>query len=791
MANPAPAPSNSAPAAPGPSNRGRPAGNQPRQRFFYNPYANRKICRDYHDKPYLFYTTTPGPGGATGDPFKCIVNTDKLTAGLPNGWKLYFHDDDPVVLKPEILTRQIKYFRDYLRSCPSRTNYKHVHKTASFEVDLDDLEMEYWRSFAEDLKARPEHTIACLALAMHLELNQSSAVRTARRPLLLLTPRISNLELPICGIKDLVMDKCGSLVRVRGTVIIQASEPSIEWIWRAFKCGACATKQVVLQRDGKSILPNSCKGCNQRGKDYSVDIESHYNVPAESQTLWLQEHRTVAAVNHKMTDVPPLMELLVKGDLVNKIPPGTDVMCTGILKSRIEGDTDRRYYLYLEVIASETNEEADERNFDYSERDYLVVQRMKSEADPFRLLVQSICPKILGQEMIKASLILGLFSVSPKDFIGRRREAHVLLIGDPGLGKSELLEACSVISPRGVFVSSNSCTNTGLTATMSNDYAKKSTIEAGALVMSDQGVCCIDELDKITTSMNVLLEAMEDQVVNVAKAGVINQLGAKSSVLAAANPIGRHYNKTKTIEDNLKIGMPVMSRFDLVLVLIDQKNNSLVDGRFLERKSEGSLVKVEAGDLQARLKLNSNERLDVLTPSCFQKYLSYVNRKYIPVLSQEAKLVVKEYYLKLRNQPFYSDIIPVTNRCVLSLVRLTQARAKIDCSRVATKAHAQDVIQLMDFGMRDVRNITEEDIAIQQRVQNKEPKYSKAKQMNNLTRVMQIRAKNARLTIFTKADMKELALKAGVRNVNEIIELLNVNGVLLRKDSETFQFVNY
>lgn len=500
-----PGPSGAVNRTPGPPRQGNPQGNK--RKYFYSPFGNRQKS-EYYDKPYLLYITAPP---SSQDPFQCLVNKDKLTEKLPNGWKLYFHDDDVVVLKPDIIANQVARFGNYLKACGSRINYQEVKRTRAFEVDIDDLAEKHWPSFFEDLKARPEHTLSCVALSMHLQLNRSN-VTTLQRHLVLLTPRLTNIEMPICSVRSLTMADCGKLIRIRGN-ITQASEGSIEWVWRTFQCGTCELKQVVLQRDGKMILPNYCKGCSKRGKDYSVDSIGYFNIAAESQTLRLQETRSLAAgASYRKSDVPVNIDLLMQSDLVNKISPGTDVLCTGILKSRVEGELDRRYYLYLEVIAVQAHEDVDERNFDYSENDYLVVERMKMEPNPFRLLVHSLCPKIIGQEMVKASMLLGMFSVSPKDYRGRRREVHLLVVGDPGLGKSEILEACSVISPSGVFVSSNSCTNSGLTATMSNDSAQKSMIEAGALVMADQGVCCIDELDKITTKMDVLLEAMEDQV---------------------------------------------------------------------------------------------------------------------------------------------------------------------------------------------------------------------------------------------------------------------------------------
>lgn len=200
-----------------------------------------------------------------------------------------------------------------------------------------------------------------------------------------------------------------------------------------------------------------------------------------------------------------------------------------------------------------------------------------------------MCPGIFGHELVKAGLLLGLLggarpssedSGDAQVATGRpvgtefsiRSDVHVLIVGDPGLGKSQLLRAAAALAPRAVFVCGNTTTTAGLTVAVSREGGGRGdmAIEAGALVLADRGVCCIDELDKISCDPHALLEAMEQQQISIAKSGVVTSLRSRCAILAAANPVGGHYNRRKTVSENLKIAAALLSRFDLVFILLDK-----------------------------------------------------------------------------------------------------------------------------------------------------------------------------------------------------------------------------
>ena len=206
------------------------------------------------------------------------------------------------------------------------------------------------------------------------------------------------------------------------------------------------------------------------------------------------------------------------------------------------------YTIYIDVNSVRSSKQASGKmELQLDERDYPMIKQVASMDDTFKLIVNSISPGIFGNELVKAGLALSLFGgcqkyAEDKNRIAVRGDIHVLVVGDPGLGKSQMLLAVNQIAPRGVYVCGSYASSAGLTVTLARekgtgDYA----IEAGALVLADQGICCIDEFDKMSKDHQSLLEAMEQQSVSLAKAGIVCTLPARASVIAAANPVAGHY----------------------------------------------------------------------------------------------------------------------------------------------------------------------------------------------------------------------------------------------------------
>ncbi|XP_009862688.1 PREDICTED: DNA helicase MCM8, partial [Apaloderma vittatum] len=439
--------------------------------------------------------------------------------------------------------------------------------------------------------------------------------------------------------------------------------------------------------------------------------------------------------------IPRTIECELVQDLVDSCVPGDMVTITGIVKvsSTEEGASKNKndkcmFLLYIEANSVSNSKGQKPKNFDdetfqrsfmeFSLKDLYAVQEIQAEENLFRLIVNSLCPAIYGHEVVKAGLVLALFGgcqkfVDDKNRIPVRGDPHVLIVGDPGLGKSQMLQAVCNVAPRGVYVCGNTSTSSGLTVTLSRDGASGDfALEAGALVLGDQGICGIDEFDKMGNQHQALLEAMEQQSISLAKAGIVCSLPARTSIVAAANPVGGHYNKAKTVSENLKMGSALLSRFDLVFILLDTPNEdhdhllsehvmAIRAGKQAARSSavvtctkDRSVLEVVSDQpLLERLKILPGENFDPIPHQLLRKYVGYARQYVCPNLSPEAAQVLQEFYLELRKQNQGADSTPITTRQLESLIRLTEARSRLELREKSTKEDAEDVIEIMKYSM--------------------------------------------------------------------------------------------
>ncbi|KAJ3344876.1 DNA replication licensing factor mcm8, partial [Kappamyces sp. JEL0680] len=449
--------------------------------------------------------------------------------------------------------------------------------------------------------------------------------------------------------------------------------------------------------------------------------------------------------------VPRTIECELTCDLVDIIVPGDIVSVSGIVKvlsteearSRGKGaQTGQMYYLYLDVnhlskisTANSDSTESSQTSGPSSSpslglaKDFIeftpedlqgIRQIMDWKGSVFSLLVHSVCPAIYGHLTVKAGLLLTLFGGRRRDSEGKgklsiRSDPHILIVGDPGLGKSQLLMATVKLAPRGVYISGNLATTAGLTVTVCKDVDTGETaLEAGALVLSDQGACCIDEFDKMTEHQ-ALLEAMEQQSISIAKAGMVCTLPARASIIAAANPVGGHYSKAKTVAENLKMNSALLSRFDLVYILLDKPDENM--DRFLSdhimkvHSSKGAKrgfplpgigsavqdapEQSSTETLKHRLATDKEAQQDPIPARLLRLFISYARTYVQPRLSSEAAQLLQEFYLKLRHSYRSIDATPITTRQLESMIRLSEARARSELRSVVTEADARDIIEIM------------------------------------------------------------------------------------------------
>jgi len=435
---------------------------------------------------------------------------------------------------------------------------------------------------------------------------------------------------------------------------------------------------------------------------------------------------------------------------------------------------------------------------------------VKAQSFGFEFLVYSLCPLILGHEHVKAGLLLALAGGTNSAKTGKnapivRGDAHVLVVGDPGLGKSQMLKACATVSPRGVYVCGNTTSKSGLTVSMNRDNSGEHSLEAGALVLADRGVCCIDEFDKIQYEHAALLEAMEQQMISVAKAGIVCSLSARTAILAAANPIGGHYNRSKTILENLRMSSPLLSRFDLVFILVDKPSTGtderiadyVVDMHVQKRRKksrkhkEPGRAKITASsteNLREYLRQKMGEFRDPLPPEMLRKYLAFARHYCHPKLSRPACKILQGFYLELRRKGAEGDSTPITTRQLESLIRLAQARAKLELRDIVTENDAKEIVSLMRDSLLDAFT---DDIGVVDYQRSAGMSMSKVCK-TFITRLNRV-SKQEQTTEFTKEQLKNEAQISKVLdhipNFDDFISILNDQSYIIKKKSGIYKLM--
>jgi replicative DNA helicase Mcm len=477
------------------------------------------------------------------------------------------------------------------------------------------------------------------------------------------------------GLREISADLINKLISVPG-MVVRTSEikPLAKKI--AYACLNCSTLNEAQLKGLTLKKPVRCTQCSE--KELEMDPENSFFT--DFQLVRIQE----LPEDLPAGQLPHYVEVTVMDDLVDRCRPGDRVLLTGVVRIEQEQSLQIRTSLfklrmegnnieYLGGILGNKDERTvdskDERILDrifISREDAKRILAISDMPDAYDKLVASFAPHIYGHEIIKESILLLIVgSVTKKlaDGSNRRGDINIFLVGDPGTAKSEMLKFAAKIAPRGLYTSGRGTTAAGLTAAVIRDKSGIMMLEAGAVVLGDQGVVCIDEFDKIKSEdRSALHEVMEQQTCSVAKGGIVATLNARTSILSAANPKYGKYDPFRNITENVEpLPIPLLTRFDIIHVIRDNADNER------DNRIASHILEIHR-DIE-------HAAQSVIEIDLFRKYLAYAKQKE-PKLTTEATDILREYYLQMRNVDS-EGMITATPRQLEGLVRLATARARL------------------------------------------------------------------------------------------------------------------
>lgn len=489
----------------------------------------------------------------------------------------------------------------------------------------------------------------------------------------------------------------GKLVTIKGMVTRATDVKPLIKI-ATYTCDNCGTEtfQDISQSEFMPLHECTSKRCKENNSSARIQMQTRGSKFIKYQELRIQELPDQVPVGH----IPRAMTVHCKGEQTRLCGPGDVVTISGIfltvsykgfkaMKAGLQADT------YIDASLIEKQKQSYDK-LDEQLEHHMAVREISTQVDPYTRLAASIAPEIFGHEDVKKALLLQLVGGSTRvlpDGMRIRGDINICLMGDPGVAKSQLLKYISSVAPRGVYTTGKGSSGVGLTAAVVLDKVTGDmALEGGALVLADMGICCIDEFDKMEESDRTAIhEVMEQQTISIAKAGITTTLNARAAVLAAANPKRGRYDKTKSIADNIDLPNSLLSRFDLLFLILDKAD------------MEQDLALSKHVLYVHKHRKNPEKEFSYIEPAVIKKYIA-VARTFTPSVPRDLTTYIVEHYVTMRAEDHgghsgrYSsrgnDQAAMTPRLLLSILRLSQALARLRLSSAVTHEDVDEAIRL-------------------------------------------------------------------------------------------------
>jgi len=610
--------------------------------------------------------------------------------------------------QPSIPINKIKRIEDFFRLFQEKpTEFKYRDKISKIYAEGENI-LEFLfedlnafdPALAEMLKNNPEDVIPDIIEAFKNLLKFHAPGGKLKDEveyfIQISTNNDSNLIL-LRGLRSKHIDK---LIFTRG-ILLRASTVRPKLENAIYKCLRCDTEFPQIQLSNTLIWPNHCVNpkCKANTQKDFIFISKKSDF-IDWQKITIQETPEELPAGR----IPRSVDGILIKDLVDKVRPGDRIKIMGAFKSlpqkNAKGEGSLIFRTFIDVNSIKSSDKED-KDFYPTPEELKQIKELAAEPYIQRKIARSIASSIYGREDLKLATALCLFGgtrLKKIDGTYRRGDIHVLFVGDPGTGKSEILKAAVNVSPRALYTSGKGSTAVGLTAAVVKDSDTGTmSLEAGAIVLADGGIAAIDEFDKMESQdIAAIHEAMAQQTVSIAKAGIIATLRAQTGIIAAGNPYLGRYNKYKTPTENIRQPPTLLSRFDLIFIVTDEPDKAK-DAQLAE-----FILEQATGDF-TQISQNVDEPLIPIKQDLLKKYIHYARNNCFPVLTQEAKNKIKEYYLDLRGKyDAEQAIVSILARNLEALIRLSESYAKMALRDKVLVEDVEEIIKIFNRYLRDV-----------------------------------------------------------------------------------------